>query len=160
MLPVVRLRDLRVLVVWLLSLLSCYPTNSLVLSLAVLMLAVPFLVVLLLPLFGFLCQLPQVARAVAQSLYSKNSMDVGKVGGAFISLKASDVVRPEVGNSEKMIVSAFETARSNAPSVVFIDEFQVSLGFLFQTNIQFVLLWLKIIYRHNYVTFCEGIIWR
>ena len=53
-------------------------------------------------------------------------MDVGNAGGAFVALKASDIVRPEVGNSEKLIVSVFEMARLNAPSVIFIDEFQVS----------------------------------
>jgi hypothetical protein len=66
-----------------------------------------------------------LARAVAQSLYQQDHMNIGVAGGAFISLKASDIVRPEVGNSEKLIVSAFETARQNAPSVIFIDEFQV-----------------------------------
>ena len=65
-----------------------------------------------------------LARAVAQSL-ERDHMDIGNAGGAFLSLKASDIVRPEVGNSEKLIVSAFETARQNAPSVIFIDEFQV-----------------------------------
>lgn len=49
-------------------------------------------------------------------------------GGAFISLKASDIVRPEVGNSEKLIVAAFKTAQQNAPSVIFIDEFQALFG--------------------------------
>lgn len=60
-------------------------------------------------------------------------MQVGNAGGAFVALKASDIVRPEVGNSEKLIVSAFETARLNAPSVIFIDEFQVSFDGLWQT---------------------------
>jgi ATP-dependent 26S proteasome regulatory subunit len=62
-----------------------------------------------------------LARAIAQAVGAGNN-----VGGAFISLKASDIVRPEIGNSEKLIVSAFESARVNAPSVIFIDEFQVS----------------------------------
>jgi SpoVK/Ycf46/Vps4 family AAA+-type ATPase len=39
-------------------------------------------------------------------------------------LQVSNIVRAEVGTSEKKLVSAFEIARSNAPSVVFIDEFQ------------------------------------
>lgn len=66
-----------------------------------------------------------LARAVARSLYQQDRTDIRDAGGAFISLKASDIVRPEVGNSEKLIVSAFETARQQAPSVIFIDEFQV-----------------------------------
>ncbi len=71
-----------------------------------------------------------LARSVAQSLSGENISRPGKLGGAFITLKASDVVRPEVGNSEKTIVSVFEIARSSAPSVVFIDEFQVRLEIL------------------------------
>lgn len=55
---------------------------------------------------------------------SREDTHIGLSNGSFISLKASDVVRAEVGNSEKLIVSAFETARKNTPSVVFIDEFQ------------------------------------
>lgn len=70
-----------------------------------------------------------LAKAVAISLRShgidKTERDNS---GSFISLKASDIVRPEVGNSEKLIVSAFAVARSNAPSVVFIDEFQALFG--------------------------------
>jgi SpoVK/Ycf46/Vps4 family AAA+-type ATPase len=45
-------------------------------------------------------------------------------GGMFISLNSSDLVRAEVGASEKMVMEAFENARANAPAVVFIDEFQ------------------------------------
>ncbi len=67
-----------------------------------------------------------LARAVAQLLYREGDKNVRNNGGAFVSLKASDIVRPEVGGSEKLIVSAFETARQNAPSVLFIDEIQVS----------------------------------
>jgi SpoVK/Ycf46/Vps4 family AAA+-type ATPase len=40
------------------------------------------------------------------------------------SRPGSDIVRAEIGSGEKMVVLAFETARMNAPSVVFIDEFQ------------------------------------
>jgi SpoVK/Ycf46/Vps4 family AAA+-type ATPase len=64
-----------------------------------------------------------LAKAVAK-LLKNQSGNVSSVGGSFITLQASEIVRGEVGNSEKMIVSAFETARSNAPSVIFIDEFQ------------------------------------
>lgn len=59
-----------------------------------------------------------LARAVAKLLASAHT------GGAFFSLQASDIVRSEVGNSEKELVAAFATARANAPSVIFIDEFQ------------------------------------
>ena len=59
-----------------------------------------------------------LARAVAKLLARAHT------GGAFFSLQASDIVRSEVGNSEKELVSAFATARANAPSVIFIDEFQ------------------------------------
>uniref|UniRef100_A0A7S2ED27 AAA+ ATPase domain-containing protein n=1 Tax=Ditylum brightwellii TaxID=49249 RepID=A0A7S2ED27_9STRA len=54
---------------------------------------------------------------------SKNTFEK-RVGGAFISLRATDIVQSEIGSSEKILVSAFETARRNAPSVIFIDEFQ------------------------------------
>ena len=64
-----------------------------------------------------------LAKAVAKLMKTQGG-NISSVGGAFITLQASEIVRGEVGNSEKMIVSAFETARSNAPSVVFIDEFQ------------------------------------
>lgn len=71
-----------------------------------------------------------LAKCVAQSLKNETDhmeRDINS-GGSFISLKASDIVRPEVGNSEKLIVAAFETARQNAPSVIFIDEFQALFG--------------------------------
>jgi SpoVK/Ycf46/Vps4 family AAA+-type ATPase len=64
-----------------------------------------------------------LAKSVAK-LLKRQTGNASSVGGSFITLQASEIVRGEVGNSEKMIVSAFETARSNAPSVVFIDEFQ------------------------------------
>jgi SpoVK/Ycf46/Vps4 family AAA+-type ATPase len=64
-----------------------------------------------------------LAKAVSR-LLQRQGGNVSTVGGSFVSLQASEIVRGEVGNSEKMLVSAFETARSNAPSVVFIDEFQ------------------------------------
>lgn len=64
-----------------------------------------------------------LAKSVAKLLKSRSG-SLSTVGGSFISLQASEIVCGEVGNSEKMIVSAFETAHANAPSVVFIDEFQ------------------------------------
>ena len=64
-----------------------------------------------------------LAKAVAKLLRSKSG-GAYSMGGAFISLKASDIVEAEVGTSEKKLVTAFETARNNAPSVIFIDEFQ------------------------------------
>ena len=46
------------------------------------------------------------------------------LGGTFISMGASDLVRAEIGTSEKMLVSVFDFADKNAPSVIFLDEFQ------------------------------------
>jgi len=60
-----------------------------------------------------------MAKATAQILQSTNGRN-----GVFISLQASDIVRSEVGESEKLVVSAFETAQKNAPAVIFIDEFE------------------------------------
>ena len=65
-----------------------------------------------------------LAKAVASQMRATR----GSSGSSFVSLKASDIVRPEVGNSEKLIVTAFEQARVNAPSVIFIDEFQALFG--------------------------------
>ena len=69
-----------------------------------------------------------LARATAQSLRSAATPTTDRIGetngGAFISLHASDIARSTVGSSEKLVVSIFEMARKNAPSVVFIDEFQ------------------------------------
>jgi ATP-dependent 26S proteasome regulatory subunit len=64
-----------------------------------------------------------LAKATSR-LLKRQGGNVSSLGGSFLSLQASEIVRGEVGNSEKMLVAAFETARSNAPSVVFIDEFQ------------------------------------
>ena len=64
-----------------------------------------------------------LAKAVAKILRSQSG-DEFSIGGAFISLQASEIVQAEIGTSEKKLVAAFETARNNAPSVVFIDEFQ------------------------------------
>ena len=69
-----------------------------------------------------------LAKAVALQLNQTDEIGINNTGGAFVTLKASDIVRPEVGNSEKLIVSAFETARLNSPSVIFIDEFQALFG--------------------------------
>ncbi len=62
-----------------------------------------------------------LARGAAEFICSGNR---GTLGGAFLSLKASEVVRAEIGTSENIIVNVFETARSNSPSVIFIDEFE------------------------------------
>lgn len=64
-----------------------------------------------------------LAKAVARMLRSRGSQ-ASSIGGAFISLSISDIVLSEIGSSEKLVVSSFETARLNAPAVVFIDEFQ------------------------------------
>ena len=71
-----------------------------------------------------------LAKAVARLLKAPpGSHDDGNnnalaLGGTFISLSSSDIVRAEIGTSEKMVVSAFEFADKNAPSVIFLDEFQ------------------------------------
>ena len=62
-----------------------------------------------------------LAKAVARLLHSRNA---SSVDGTIVSLSSSDIVRASVGSGEKMVVFAFESARMNAPSVVFIDEFQ------------------------------------
>lgn len=63
-----------------------------------------------------------LGRAVGLMLQKYHIADDKGASGAFLSLKASDIVQSEVGASEKLIVSAFETARKNAPSVIFIDD--------------------------------------
>jgi ATP-dependent 26S proteasome regulatory subunit len=64
-----------------------------------------------------------LAKAVAKMLRSEKG-SAGSIGGAFVSLKTSEIVGSEVGGAEKLVVEAFQTARMNAPAVVFIDEFQ------------------------------------
>ncbi|KAL7568750.1 hypothetical protein ACA910_021742 [Epithemia clementina (nom. ined.)] len=65
------------------------------------------------------CGKTLMAKAVAKMLKG-SSLN----GGAFVSINTTDVARAHVGSGEKMLVTAFETARLNAPSVIFIDEFQ------------------------------------
>jgi AAA+ superfamily predicted ATPase len=43
---------------------------------------------------------------------------------ALLHMKLSDVVRGEVGSSEKVVRRLFFEAKKVAPSVLFIDEFQ------------------------------------
>lgn len=64
-----------------------------------------------------------IAKCVAQLLRSGHTSR-SSVGGAFISVQSTDVAQAELGTGEKMLVDAFETARRNTPSVIFIDEFQ------------------------------------
>ena len=52
-----------------------------------------------------------LAKAVANALRTKG---LSSIGGAFISLNSSDIVRAEVGESEKLVVQAFHTARTNS----------------------------------------------
>lgn len=61
-----------------------------------------------------------LARAVVKSLHA----DPGTAGGAFVSLSSTDLSYAMVGEGEKAVAQAFETARLNSPAVIFIDEFQ------------------------------------
>ncbi|CAM9274951.1 unnamed protein product [Chrysoparadoxa australica] len=47
-----------------------------------------------------------------------------ETGARFLELKISQIVRCEVGESEKAVMNAFAVARELRPSVIFIDEFQ------------------------------------
>jgi transitional endoplasmic reticulum ATPase len=47
---------------------------------------------------------------------------------AFFSVAIPDLLRCEVGESEKRLTRLFETARTSAPSIVFIDEVQALFG--------------------------------
>ena len=49
-------------------------------------------------------------------------------GCNFLSLAASDLMKAEIGESEKAITRAFDTARALSPCMVFIDEFQSLFG--------------------------------
>ena len=50
-----------------------------------------------------------------------------QTGVSFVSLSISDIVRGEVGSSEVLLRDAFRAAFLNAPSIIFIDEFQVGV---------------------------------
>ena len=67
-----------------------------------------------------------MARAVANLLRAslKQNNHQESLGGPFISMTSTDLVRAEVGTGEKILAAAFETAIKNAPSVIFLDEFQ------------------------------------
>eukprot|EP00934_Nitzschia_sp_Nitz4_P007355 Nitzschia sp. Nitz4//scaffold162_size51285//45975//49854//NITZ4_006978-RA/size51285-processed-gene-0.47-mRNA-1//-1//CDS//3329538000//7345//frame0 len=67
-----------------------------------------------------------LAKALASLLRAPKNHSAGSavLGGTFISLGSSDLVQAEVGTSEKMLVSAFDFAEKNSPSVIFLDEFQ------------------------------------
>ena len=47
---------------------------------------------------------------------------------SFFSVAIPDLLRCEVGESEKRLTKVFETARADAPSIVFIDEIQALFG--------------------------------
>lgn len=47
-----------------------------------------------------------------------------ELGCSLVNLRISDVVRGEIGTSEKRVVQLFQEAKRCAPSVLFIDEFQ------------------------------------
>ena len=65
-----------------------------------------------------------LAKATAQMMRKDSPSTGSRTNGLFLSLSASDIVRSEVGKSEKLVKSAFDMARENAPAVIFIDEFQ------------------------------------
>ena len=69
-----------------------------------------------------------LAKAVAVLINENTDNSQGSQSirrrGKFISLNISDVVSSEVGTSEKTIVTTFEYADQNTPSVIFLDEFQ------------------------------------
>lgn len=46
----------------------------------------------------------------------------GEIGAHFYTLSLNDVVSMWVGETEKHLAALFETARTNAPSVIFVDE--------------------------------------
>jgi SpoVK/Ycf46/Vps4 family AAA+-type ATPase len=48
-----------------------------------------------------------------------------ETGAKFVELRASEVVRGAIGESEKAVERAFKAARELAPAIIFIDEFQV-----------------------------------
>jgi ATP-dependent 26S proteasome regulatory subunit len=71
------------------------------------------------------CGKTLLAKAVARLLKAPGGNNSAlALGGTFISLSSSDIVRAEIGTSEKLVMSAFEFADKNAPSVIFLDEFQ------------------------------------
>lgn len=47
-----------------------------------------------------------------------------EINGLFLSVKATDLISSQVGESEKSLTSIFDLARQNSPSIIFIDEFQ------------------------------------
>lgn len=49
-------------------------------------------------------------------------------GCNFLNLSASDVMKAEMGESEKAITRVFDTARALSPCLIFIDEFQALFG--------------------------------
>jgi SpoVK/Ycf46/Vps4 family AAA+-type ATPase len=59
------------------------------------------------------CGKTMIAKAVASETNSR-----------FFSVKMSDVIRSEIGESEKFIADLYQRAKEAAPSVVFLDEFQ------------------------------------
>jgi hypothetical protein len=65
------------------------------------------------------CGKTLMAKAVARLLRAPGA-SASHIGGAFVSLNSSDIVQAEIGSSEKQIVAAFQAARENAPSVIFI----------------------------------------
>jgi ATP-dependent 26S proteasome regulatory subunit len=66
-----------------------------------------------------------VARLLSRPLGGRSgSCSTMEIGGSFVSIRSNDIVQAQVGSGEQALISAFTLARQNAPSVVFMDEFQ------------------------------------
>ena len=48
-----------------------------------------------------------------------------ELGCALVTIRLADAIRGTIGDGEKAVRAAFSQAKKLAPSVIFIDEFQV-----------------------------------
>lgn len=81
------------------------------------------------------CGKTLLAKAVAKMVRSEgrteNDTNVSDIGdassqlpGCFLSLQSSDIVRGEIGTSEKLLLAAFDYAIQHTPAVILLDELQ------------------------------------